>query len=33
MSNILTSSVIDGRLNPKSGQTKDYKTIIYCFFS
>ena len=29
---VLISSVVDRGLEPQSGQTKDYKIGIYCFF-
>ena len=31
MVNILASSVVDREFEPRSGQTKDYKTGICCF--
>ena len=30
---IITWSIVDCRLEPLSGQTKDYKTDIFCFFA
>ena len=33
MVSILTSNVVDRELEPRSGQTKDYKIVICCFFT
>ena len=33
MVSVLTSSAVDSWIEPRSGQTKDYKTGICCFFA